>query len=252
MMVLVKWILLFTPLGVFALALSLGTSMGGTAAGIVVQYLVLICGVLTAAVLLLYPVTAVFARVSLRTFAWGVFPAQLVAVGTRSTLASLPALLDGAERRLRIDQEVARLVLPLAVSVFKFNQPVSSTLKLLFIAHLFGIDLGAMQVVTFILTIMIFSFSSLGVPLGGGAMRTLPAYLATGIPIEALILFEAVEAIPDIFKTLLNVTADMSVAMIANRIMLRVLGVAPSVPGMQTVGASSTADATASGQPPAD
>ena len=240
MMVLVKWILLFTPLGVFALALSLGTSMGGTAAGIVVQYLVLICGVLTAAVLLLYPVTAVFARVSLRTFAWGVFPAQLV------------ALLDGAERRLRIDQEVARLVLPLAVSVFKFNQPVSSTLKLLFIAHLFGIDLGAMQVVTFILTIMIFSFSSLGVPLGGGAMRTLPAYLATGIPIEALILFEAVEAIPDIFKTLLNVTADMSVAMIANRIMLRVLGVAPSVPGMQTVGASSTADATASGQPPAD
>ena len=65
------------------------------------------------------------------------------------------------------------------------------------------------------------SFSSLGIPLGGGGIRTLPAYLAAGVPIEALILFEAVEAIPDIFKTLLNVTGDMSVATIVNRLKLR-------------------------------
>jgi Na+/H+-dicarboxylate symporter len=225
MKVLVHWILYVTPLGVFALALTLAASMGGAAAGIVVQYLVLICGLLAAAVLLLYPVTVLLGGVSLRPFALGVLPAQVVALGTRSSLASLPALIEGAEQRLDIDPEVSRLTLPLAVSTFKLNQPFSSVCKVLFIAHLFGIELGTMQIFTFVLTIMIMSFSSLGVPLGGGAMRTLPAYLAAGIPVEALILFEAVEAIPDIFKTLLNVTGDMSIAIIVNRIKRRVFGV---------------------------
>jgi Na+/H+-dicarboxylate symporter len=45
----------------------------------------------------------------------------------------------------------------------------------------------------------------------------LPAYLAAGLPIEGLVIAEAVDAIPDIFKTLLNVTGDMSVATLLSR-----------------------------------
>jgi Na+/H+-dicarboxylate symporter len=221
MMVMVRWILYFTPIGIFALTLSLGSSLGSAAASVVIQYLFLICGVLVDALLLLYPVTAILSGMSIRRFAIGVLPAQVVALGTRSSLASLPALLEGAEQRLKLDPEVARLTLPLAVSTFKFNQPISAAIKLLLIAYLFGIELEPVQVLTFVITITIMSFSSLGIPLGGGGMRTLPAYLAAGVPIEALILFEAVEAIPDIFKTLLNVTGDMSVATIVNRLKLR-------------------------------
>jgi Na+/H+-dicarboxylate symporter len=52
---------------------------------------------------------------------------------------------------------------------------------------------------------------------GGTAFRTLPAYLAAGAPIEGVVILEAVDAIPDIFKTLANVTGDLSVAAILGR-----------------------------------
>ena len=61
------------------------------------------------------------------------------------------------------------------------------------------------------------SFTSVGVPNGGAAFKTLPAYVAAGLPIEGIIIAEAVETIPDIFKTVLNVTGDMSVAAILSR-----------------------------------
>lgn len=50
-----------------------------------------------------------------------------------------------------------------------------------------------------------------------GTIRSIPAYLAAGIPIKAVLLLNAVDTIPDIFKTLTNVTADMSAATILSR-----------------------------------
>lgn len=217
MLVLVGWILAATPVGVFALSAAIATGLGTGAVTALAQYLALIIAFLVAATLLLYPITAALGGVSILRFARGVLPAQIVAVSTRSSLASLPALLDGAHKRLGLVPGIANLTLPLSVSVFKVNRTITSTLKLLLIAHLFAIEISMGQTVTFVATVIILSFSALGIPLGGGGMKTLPAYLAAGIPLEAYVLFRAVESIPDIFKTVLNVTGDMSVAVIANR-----------------------------------
>jgi Na+/H+-dicarboxylate symporter len=65
--------------------------------------------------------------------------------------------------------------------------------------------------------VLILSFSTVGLPGGASAFKTAPAYLAAGIPIEALVITEAAETIPDLFKTLLNVTANMSVAVLLSR-----------------------------------
>jgi Na+/H+-dicarboxylate symporter len=48
-------------------------------------------------------------------------------------------------------------------------------------------------------------------------LKSLPAYLAAGVPVEGVMILEAVETIPDIFKTLANVTGDMSVATLLSR-----------------------------------
>ena len=45
-------------------------------------------------------------------------------------------------------------------------------------------------------------------------MTSFPLYLAAGISLEGYILLKAVDAIPDIFKTLLNVTEVMAVTTI--------------------------------------
>ena len=85
MMVMVRWILYFTPIGIFALTLSLASSLGIAAGSVLVQYLFLLCGVLLFALLLLYPITAVLGGMSVRRFAKGVRPSQVVALATRSS-----------------------------------------------------------------------------------------------------------------------------------------------------------------------
>lgn len=217
MMVVVRWILVLTPLGVFALAFQMSLHAGGEVSGVLFAYAALASGMLLAVTAMLYPATAILGRVSLRRFAAAVAPAQLVAVATRSSLAALPALIEGARDVLRLPASATGFLLPLAVSTFKLNPTVSSTAKLLFLSHVFSVPLSTASLVTFILTVLLMSFSSPGLPAGSGGMTRLPAYLAAGMPIEGVVILSVVEPIPDIFKTIANVTADMSAATILTR-----------------------------------
>jgi Na+/H+-dicarboxylate symporter len=216
-LVLLRWVLTLTPVGVFSLAADFGATLGGDAASIVVHYIAAVCLVLVLATLLLYPTTSLLGRVSILSFARALLAAQIVALSTRSSLAALPALLDGGKTRLGLQPSVADLSLPLASSIFKFSNPITSSLQLLLTAQLFGIDLEAQQLMAFVITTLLISFSLPGIPTGGGVIPKLPAFIAAGVPIEAVILFEAVDAIPDIFKTLANVTGQMSVATVTDR-----------------------------------
>lgn len=212
LLVLVKWVLWFTPPGVFAFAYLAALGVGGIAAGMLGAFALVTSILLVLATLMLYPLTSLVARIPMRTFARACVPAQLVAISTRSSIASLPALIAGARDTLRLPAVATAFVLPLCSSLFKPNRTVSSTAKLLFLAAVYGVSLDVWTMVTFIAIVTVLSFSGVGVPGGGGAFRTLPAYLAAGIPLEGLVLVEAVDAIPDLFKTTLNVTGHMSVA----------------------------------------
>jgi proton glutamate symport protein len=232
LLVLVSWILKLLPLGAFALAYSFSAGAGMQAAGVLAQFTLITCASMLAFTALLYPVSALLGGVSLRQFALAVLPAQISAVSTRSSIASLPALLQGAQTHLRMDPAVANLALPLSVAVFKVNRTISSTVKMLFIAHLFGVSIGPAQIVVFTATIVMLSFTSLGVPGGGTAFKSMAAYLAVGLPIEGVILLEAVDVIADVFKTLLNVTGDMSVAVILNRFAAAAPAFSPRSPAL--------------------
>lgn len=217
MMQVVRWVLVATPVGVFALMLEMSLVLGFDALGFLVAWVVFVSAMLILFNGLLYPLTALIGRTPMRLFARAVAPGQIVALGTRSSLACLPALVEGGRTHLRLPASTLGFVLPLCVTVFKQNRTISSTAKLLFLAHAFGVSLAIGDVIIFVLTVLLLSFSAVGVPRGGAAFTTLPAYLAAGIPIQGLVVLEAVETIPDFFKTMLNTTADMSVAVIASR-----------------------------------
>lgn len=217
MMVLVRWVLVATPIGVFALAFSMAQKTGIETATVIAHFIVLVSTVVFAFTLLLYPVAMLLGRVSLRRFAAAVAPAQVVALATRSSIASLPAMLASA-RRLDLPAGIAGLVLPLSVSAFKVNRTISAPVKLFFVAHVYGIDLGPAAVATFVITALLLSFATPGIPEGASSITTLPAYLAAGLPLEGILLFSAVAVIPDIFKTLCNVTGDMTVATVLARL----------------------------------
>ncbi len=225
----VRWILIAGPLGILGLAFTLAYGAGLQSAGILGAFVVIICLVMLAFTGLLYPLSAVAGGVRLRDFARAAAPAQLVAVSTRSSIASLPALVEGATAHLDLPESATGFVLPLSVSLFKVNRTISAPVKLFFVAHVFGIPLSSGTIVTFVLTVILLSFSTIGVPGGGSSFKTLPAYLAAGLPLEGIVIMEAVDLIPDIFKTLLNVTGDMSAVTILSRrpVSARATGVAP-------------------------
>lgn len=222
MFIVVKWILWFTPAAVFALVLAFSLGSGSGAASVLGIFVLIQSGLMLAATALLYPVSATLGRTSMRAFARAVAPAQLVAVSTRSSIAALPALIEGGRDRLQLPDPATGFVLPFSISLFKVNRTISSTVKLLFLAHIYSVPLSAATLTTFLVTVILMSFSSAGVPGGGVAFKTLPAYLAAGVPIEGVVILEAVDAIPDVFKTLLNVTGDMSVAALLSRSARRV------------------------------
>jgi Na+/H+-dicarboxylate symporter len=217
MLIAVGWVLWLTPLGVFALAYVLALGTGWQAAGLIGAFVAVVSLPMLAFTLLLYPVAVLGGRVGWAAFARAAAPAQLVAIATRSSLAALPALVDGARRHLGLSGAATGFVLPLSTATFKVNRTISAVLKLLFLAHVFGFEVPPLRLALFIGMVVVLSFTALGVPGGGGAFKTMPAYLFAGAPIEGIVILEAADVIPDVFKTLLNVTGDMAAATLLTR-----------------------------------
>ena len=220
LMTIVRWLLVVTPLGVFALSFLIALRTGTSWASALGAYLLLRVGITLLCVVLLYPITVLLGRTTVRAFTRAVFPAQVVAVSTRSSLAALPALAAGASAQLGLAAAATDFVLPLSVSLFRIGTVMANPIKLLFLAHVYGIELRPEIVVMFVATEVLFSLSAAGIPNSGGAgggFRMIPVFVAAGIPVEGVIMLDAVETIPDIFETLANVTGQMSMATLLTR-----------------------------------
>jgi Na+/H+-dicarboxylate symporter len=216
MLVIVKVVIALSPIGVFALMLPLATRTGGSVAGALGYYIVVMSVAQLLVIAALYPITAVLGGVRMSRFARAVFPAQAVAFSSSSSLASLPALIDGANRRLELPASVSDVVLPLAVSTFKMGLPLMWITAAVFLGRFYGIGLTPMQLVLVALTAVLTSFSTPGVP-HGWLLVIAPLVVTMGIPPEGIGLLIAVDAIPDMFATMLNVTGDMTAAAIVAR-----------------------------------
>jgi Na+/H+-dicarboxylate symporter len=207
-------VLLFTPVGVFALAFGLGFGAGLGAVGFLTFCIVTVCLLLTLGTLGLYPIVRWLGGMPVRTFARGVAPAQIIALSTRSSLVSLPAMIEGANTHLRLPPAAAGFVLPFAVSVSKLSMAFGHVYMLLLTAHVFGPALSLSTVLVAAASLMLMSIAVPGIPGGNPAMTTLPVFVAAGVPAQAILMLDAVDAIPDIFKTVLNVTTDMAAAVV--------------------------------------
>src|SRR6266545_1429246 len=116
MLVMVRWVVWVAPIGVFALVFPLTARSGAGVAGGVGFYILVYSLASLVAIALIYPAVAIAGRIPMRKFARAVLPAQLVAFASSSSIASLPALVEGAERGLVLPERVSGFVLPLAVS----------------------------------------------------------------------------------------------------------------------------------------
>jgi Na+/H+-dicarboxylate symporter len=217
MLVIVQWVLLVAPIGVFALAFGLGARAGTDAVGVLVQYVVVVASACLLIGVLAYMVVLVVGRLSLARFAKAALPAQVVALSTQSSLATLPAMVAAAPA-LGVERAAAGIILPLAVSIFRAASAAANVAVALYLAAVYGNDPGIGLLVVGALVAAAVSLAAVGLPAQVSFFATIgPVCLAIGVPVELLPLLLAVETIPDLFRTVGNVTADMAVMRLAGR-----------------------------------
>ena len=229
MRVVVQWVLVLAPIGVFALALPLVARLGVAAVGALATYVILVSvAALVLIVGVLYPAAVWGGRISFRTFARAALPPQAVAFSSRSSLAALPALIETGRVNLGFSEEITDFFIPLATVVFRVGAALGLTTGAVFIARLYGVAIGPSQLLTIVITAILTSFSIPGIP-GGSIIAMVPVLAAVGLPIEGLGILLGVDTIPDMFRTTANVTGQLAAAsIVAER-------ESPSTPAAPTV-----------------
>ncbi|GLV30391.1 amino acid:proton symporter [Sphingobium sp. TomTYG75] len=212
MLIIVGWVLAVAPVGVAALAFGAGAKLGVGVVGAFAQYVAVVIACCLAATLLAY-IWAAFAggRSPLR-FGRSALAAQAVALGTQSSLATLPVMVDAA-RELDVPEETTAIVLPMAVSLFRAASVAANVAVTIYLGHMHGIFPGAATLALIALVAVPISLGAVGLPAQISFFATIaPVCIAAGIPVTALPLLLAIEAIPDLFRTVGNVTNDLAAA----------------------------------------
>lgn len=217
MLTVIGWVLRVAPIGVFALALTVAGGSGAAVLGALAHYIVSVVAIGTAVLLFAYLVAVVAARQNLLRFARAVLPAQAMAISTQSSLASLPAMLIGC-RALGVRDTTSELVLPLAVALFRATGPAMNLAVAIYVAKLAGITLSPVVLATGVAVALVTTIGSVSLP---GAISFVtaigPIAIAMGVPIAPLALLVAIEVLPDIMRTLGNVTMDVAVTATVDR-----------------------------------
>jgi len=217
LLVIIGWVLFVAPLGVLALAFTVGSAAGGSAFAGLGHYVVIISAIGVLVTLAGYPLAVIAGRIPLGQFARGMIAPQTVAISTRSSLASLPAMLAGA-RTMGLREQVSDVALPICVALFRGTGPAMNVAVAFYIAHSLGLEptLGQMIAATAVGAVM--SYGAVSLPGEVTFISSIaPIAMALGVPIAPLALFVAVEMIPDIFRTVGNVTLDVAVTAAVDR-----------------------------------
>jgi Na+/H+-dicarboxylate symporter len=217
MLLIIGWVLAVAPVGVFALAFGVGLEAGGGAFAALGHYVVTVTAMGAFVLALAYAVAVLGGRVGLVRFARAMLPAQAVALSTQSSLASLPAMLDSAGR-LGLSAATAEFVLPLAVVVFRATSAAMNLAVVYYVAALAGVEVPLAVAVAGILIASLISLSAVSLPGSISFVVSIgPIALAMGVPVEPLALLVAVEMLPDLMRTLGNVTMNVAVTSAVDR-----------------------------------
>lgn len=207
MLLLVRWVITAAPIAIFALVLPMAAGSGAAMVGAVGFYILAIAVTCTVVVAAFYVLVATWGRVPLGEFSRASLPAQLIGMSSTSSVATLPAMITSAEQ-LQLPDRVNGFVLPLAVSTFKPAAAPMWIVGTLFVSHFYGVPIGPRELGIVAAASVFLSFAAPGVPRGAWLLLT-PLFVAIGLPAEGIGVLIAVDALPDVIATVVNVTGDL-------------------------------------------
>jgi Na+/H+-dicarboxylate symporter len=218
MLKIVHWLMLFAPLGVFALLVNMVASQDMSLfsqLGIfifTVIFLILFHGIV------ILPTILFFLTKITPIHLWSEGrPAFITAFATSSSAATLPITLSVANNNFRTSKGVSNFVLPLGATMNMDGTALYEAAAALFIANLVGMDLTLAQQLILFFTAMVASIGAPGIPSAG--MVTMAMVLQVlGLPLEALAILLPMDRLIDTFRTTINVEGDLVGTLIVDKI----------------------------------
>ena len=200
-------IILFAPFGVFGLITPVIANNGPDVLLpllwlIVVAYVTMILHM----VVVYSGLVKVLAKMSPLKFFRGQFPAMGFAFASASSVGTLPINMECSEK-MGCSKEITSFVLPLGATINMDGTAIYQGVCAIFIAQVFGIDLTIGQQFTIILTAVLASIGTAGVP-GSGMIMLAMVLQSVGLPVEGIALVAGVDRILDMMRTVVNITGD--------------------------------------------
>lgn len=206
----VHWVLLIAPLGIFALIAPIVGQLGWSVVRAMLWFVAaVVIGLLLFIAVVYLPLVAMLAGVKPGRFLRAAFPSMLMGFSTTSSLATLPTMLQAADRDLALPRPIAGFALPLGASVNRAGSALFQAVAVLFIARLYGIPFGAGEMFQAGAAVFLASLTVASVP-AASVVSLLPAFATTGLPISGLSLLIGLDRIPDMFRTMTNVTGHLA------------------------------------------
>lgn len=219
MMVLTELIMVYlAPMGVFGLMAEVVAELGFDVLAILAKYMItVILGLGIHGFVVLPTILRMLTGMGLLEFLQGARPAMAVALSTSSSSATLPVSIDVAESDLGCDPRHAGFVLPLGATVNMDGTALYEAVAALFIAQIYGADLGFTQQVLVALTATLAAIGAAGIP-SAGTVTMVMVLNAANLPLEGIALILAVDRVLDMCRTMVNVMGDLVVAVCVDRI----------------------------------
>jgi Na+/H+-dicarboxylate symporter len=214
-MIVIDWIMKLAPYAVFALIASVISRFGADVLrSLAIYTLVVVAGLALHAFGTYGALVALLAKLNPLDFYRRIREVPLIAFSTSSSNATLPVTLETAQEDLGVSKPVASFVLPLGATINMDGTALYQGVATVFIAQVYGHQLGLPELLTVVLTATLASIGAAGVP-SAGIITLILVLQSVGLAGQAaagIALILGVDRILDMLRTAVNVTGDLSCA----------------------------------------
>jgi Na+/H+-dicarboxylate symporter len=209
---LIALIMEIMPIGIFSLLAFSASTFGGELILKLIELILIMVIVSIIQVFVVYSILLKIYHINVISFFKNIFEAMLIAFSTSSSTATLPTSILCAKKE-NIQESVYSFVLPLGATINMNGSAIYQAISAVFIAQIIGFDLSFYHYFAIVITTLLASIGTAGVPGAGLLMLTL-VLTVVGLPVEGIAIIAGVDRILDMIRTSVNITGDLVVAKI--------------------------------------
>ncbi|RLL43936.1 dicarboxylate/amino acid:cation symporter [Oceanobacillus piezotolerans] len=199
-------VLKLSPIGVFALICSIIATQGIELVQNLIMYII---GLILAVIVMIfvYFLFLSLMKISPIRFWKSFLPAFGIAFGTSSSNAALPVAIENAQGPFKMKKEIASFAISLGTALKRDGACIMQGFNALFVAQLFNVEITPTLIISIMVSTVIVSFSTAGVP-GAGIIMMSTVLTAAGLPLEGIAIVAGIDRLTEGFRTLLNVLGN--------------------------------------------